>query len=99
LTGQKGDGKAAGLDALRLTVLLLSGATNRLSDSRKAPLQGRTVRDAAPRKAREGELPDQNEKRTHDMTVESFNNILPAGSLITTLETAEEAVTVFFCSS
>jgi hypothetical protein len=33
------------------------------------------------------------------MTVESFNNILPADSLITTLETAEEAVTVLFYST
>jgi hypothetical protein len=53
LTGQKGDEKAAGLYALRLTVLPRVRATNRLPDSRRALLRGKTVRDAAPRKARE----------------------------------------------
>jgi hypothetical protein len=55
LTGQKGDEKAAGLAALRLTALLRVGATNRLPDSRYAPLHRSAVRDAAPRKAREDE--------------------------------------------
>jgi hypothetical protein len=49
---KKGTEKAAGLDALRLTALLRSGATNRLPDSRGAPPRRITVRDAAPRKAR-----------------------------------------------
>jgi hypothetical protein len=44
--------RVAGLDALRLTALLCAGATNRLPDSRHAPLRRRAVRDATPRKAR-----------------------------------------------
>jgi hypothetical protein len=45
--------RVAGLYALRLTALPRVRATNRLPDSRRALLRDKSVRDAAPRKARE----------------------------------------------